>query len=106
MILSIGEKIKNLRKEKGITQRDLSEKINYSHSYIGDLESNRTNPSIKTLEILAEYFNVDTVYFFETKCCYQKLLEGQNNFCYCNDSSCMTCPLNISITTDKGGKDK
>lgn len=93
--MSIGEKIRCLRKEKGLTQRQLAEDINFSHSYIGDLESNRTNPSIKTLEILADYFNVEMTSFFDRKCCYEKLLNGIKDFCYSNKEECKECPIKL-----------
>lgn len=91
--MSIGEKIRKLRTEKGITQRELSHAINFSHSYIGDLECNRTYPSIKTLESIAKYFEVEIGYFFEKQCCYQKLLLSIDNFCHPNKDECKTCPL-------------
>lgn len=92
-LLSIGEKIRKLRKERGITQRDLSNATNFSHSYIGDLECDRTCPSIKTLERLAEYFEVEIGYFFESQCCYQKLLYGLDKFCHSNKDECKSCPI-------------
>lgn len=73
--LTIGENIKILRKEKGITQRELARSTNFSSSYIGDLEISRINPSIRALEIIAEHFEVDISYFFEGECCYERLLK-------------------------------
>lgn len=93
MTVTIGEKLRKLRNEKGVTQRQLAEAVNYSSSYIGDLESNRTNPSIKTLEILARYFDTEMGYFFEGECCYQKKLKGSSSFCYIEDKHCKDCLL-------------
>lgn len=98
--MSIGEKIRCLRKEKGLTQRQLGEDTNFSHSYIGDLESNRTNPSIKTLETLAEYFNVEIASFFDRECCYEKLLKGIEDFCYWDNDECKYCPIRIMGEND------
>ncbi|MDR7871327.1 MAG: helix-turn-helix transcriptional regulator [Tissierellaceae bacterium] len=91
--MEIGEKIRKLRKSRGLTQRKLGQEINFSHSYIGDLESNRSNPSIKSLEIIAEFFGVGVGYFFDDKCCYEKLIDGTENFCYCTKDKCKSCPL-------------
>ena len=91
--LSIGEKIRNLRKEKNITQRQLANSTNFSHSYIGDLETGRTNPSLKSLEMIADYFNVDMDYFLQKKCCYEKILEGDESFCNNQGKHCMDCPI-------------
>ncbi|MCC5909407.1 MAG: helix-turn-helix transcriptional regulator [Clostridiaceae bacterium] len=91
----IGYKIKALRQEKGLTQRELAKAINYSNSYIGDLESERTNPSIKTLERIAQYFSIEINYFFDIKCCHQKQLNNETHFCYCNiEGIAEKCPLN------------
>ena len=91
----IGSKIKRLREEKGITQRQLANAINYSNSYIGDLESGRTNPSIKTLEVIANYFKVEVTYFLEGECCFEKLQRGVEDFCYSNKENCQACPLRM-----------
>lgn len=76
----IGNKIKTLRKENGVMQRQLANAINYSNSYIGDLESGRTNPSIKTLEVITNYFKVEANYFFKGECCFEKLQRGGRRF--------------------------
>lgn len=95
--MSIGEKIKLLRTEKKLTQRELAEAINYSHSYIGDLECNRTIPSIKSLERISEYFSVRIACFFEgNSCCNTQKLAGKDNYCYIrsmNNELCRSCPL-------------
>ena len=91
--LTIGEKIRNLRKEKDITQRQLANSTNFSASYIGDLETGRTQPSLNALNILADYFQVDADYFIQKKCCYEKILEGDESFCSNQGEHCMDCPI-------------
>ncbi len=51
--LSIGEEIKRLRKERNLTQQELANISGLSRSYLGDVENNRNNPSIRTVETLA-----------------------------------------------------
>jgi transcriptional regulator with XRE-family HTH domain len=46
----IGEKIRNLRKIKGITQEELGERAQLQHSYIGVVERGDRNISLETLE--------------------------------------------------------
>jgi len=58
-LIDIGNNIKNIRKSKKMTQTDFAELMGLSRSYIGDLENNRSNPSIKTLEAIARALNVD-----------------------------------------------
>ena len=36
----VGKNIKKYRKQKGLTQRQLAEKCNYSENFIGDMENN------------------------------------------------------------------
>ncbi|HBM5900033.1 TPA: helix-turn-helix domain-containing protein, partial [Enterococcus faecium] len=59
--LNIGNNIKNIRKSKNMTQTDFAELMGLSRSYIGDLENNRSNPSIKTLEAIARALDVPIV---------------------------------------------
>lgn len=63
--MTIGEKIKNLRKQKNLTQEELAERTDLSKGYISQLESNSSSPAMDTffniLEVLgttpAEFFN-------------------------------------------------
>lgn len=50
---SIGQRIKSARKNAGLTQFELAEKTSLSRSYIGDIEKDRYNPSLTTLESIA-----------------------------------------------------
>ena len=54
---SIGERIKEARKIAGLTQVELAKKTDLSRSYIGDIEKNRYNPSISTLQLIAKATN-------------------------------------------------
>ena len=51
--MSIGKKIKEARKKKGMTQVQLSDAARISRSYLGDLEGDRYNPSVDTLQKIA-----------------------------------------------------
>ncbi len=61
--MSIGEKIKRVRKERGLTQSQLAESANISRSYLGDLEGDRYNPSLDTLKAIAGALSVDVSVF-------------------------------------------
>lgn len=52
-ILSLGQKIKRLRKDRGLTQVELSVIVNISPVYLGFIENGRRRPSLRTLEKLA-----------------------------------------------------
>lgn len=57
------EKIKNARKKAKLTQRELADLIHLSQGYIGDIERGRSNPSIETLQLIAEALSVDVAEF-------------------------------------------
>jgi repressor LexA len=54
---SIGERIKDARKSAGLTQLELAKKTDLSRSYIGDIEKDRYNPSVSTLQLIATATN-------------------------------------------------
>jgi transcriptional regulator with XRE-family HTH domain len=54
----IGEKIRMLRNELGLTQEQLGLKINLSKANISKYERSDLEPNLETLELLAEVFNV------------------------------------------------
>ncbi len=63
MYLELGDKVKLLRNRRGLKQDDLAEVLELSRSQISNLESGRRNLSLKQLEKLCEYFQVDMSYF-------------------------------------------
>lgn len=63
MYSELGDKVKLLRNRRGLKQDDLAEVLELSRSQISNLESGRRNLSLKQLEKLCEYFQVDMSYF-------------------------------------------
>lgn len=59
----LGEKVKLIRKRRKLKQDDLAEFLNLSRSQISNLESGRRNLSLKQLEKLCVFFQVDMSYF-------------------------------------------
>lgn len=57
MLGIISERLKKIRTENGLTQKELAEKIGVALSVIGDIESNRRPPSKKTALKLSQFFN-------------------------------------------------
>ncbi|MBQ8162909.1 MAG: helix-turn-helix transcriptional regulator [Clostridia bacterium] len=65
---SLGVRIKEVRKQRKLTQQELAEKVNISDVYIGEIERGIKMPSIpvfidiiKALDISADYLLRDTV---------------------------------------------
>ncbi|MCL2055138.1 MAG: helix-turn-helix transcriptional regulator [Oscillospiraceae bacterium] len=55
-------RIKQLRKEKKISQAILAEYLEISRTQISDLENGKTSTSVERLYMLADYFNVSIDY--------------------------------------------
>lgn len=51
--MNIGENIKRFRKEHGLTQKELGERLNMTQSAIGQFENNTTSPKLETIEKIA-----------------------------------------------------
>jgi transcriptional regulator with XRE-family HTH domain len=62
----VGERIKALRIEQGMTLAELGEKANISTSYLSQIERDKTTPSLITLSGIAKVFNIGLRYFFES----------------------------------------
>jgi transcriptional regulator with XRE-family HTH domain len=56
--LAIGKRIKMLREERKIPQQDLAAKCNLEKSNLSRLEAGGTNPTIYTLQRIADNLNV------------------------------------------------
>jgi transcriptional regulator with XRE-family HTH domain len=54
----IGENIKKIRKQRGLTQEQLADKIRVTTTYIGFIEQAQRNPSIKTADKIARVLKV------------------------------------------------
>lgn len=58
----IGQRIRKLRLSKGLTQQELADAVYMTLSAIGKIEMGIRVPSVDTLIIMAEYFDVTTDY--------------------------------------------
>lgn len=61
----LGNKIRWLRKLKGMTQAQLGEEADLHHTYIGAIERGEKNVSVKILEKLAKALDVEIKAFFD-----------------------------------------
>ncbi|GAX04577.1 transcriptional regulator [Secundilactobacillus pentosiphilus] len=57
-------RIKTLRKQKGLTQSQLSERIGFDSSVAGKWELGKTEPNLQTLFQLADFFGVTVEYLY------------------------------------------
>ena len=57
-----GKRIRTLRKEAGVTQERLAEKINISRVHLAHIELGEKAPSVDLLIVMSEYFGVTIDY--------------------------------------------
>lgn len=58
--MRIGERIKYLREAKGLTQKDVANKLGLESAAVSKYELNLREPNIETLKKLSEIFEVST----------------------------------------------
>ena len=63
----IGENIRRLRQEIGLTQEELALKSGLSQGYINQLESGKRRYTQKSLEIIADALSVSIIEFFRNE---------------------------------------
>ncbi len=61
-MVSFGQRLKELRELKGMSQEELARIFNLSQSTFAYYERNKKQPSQRTLSLLADYFGVSTDY--------------------------------------------
>lgn len=64
---SIGETIANLRKQKGMTQRELAEKMNVTDKAVSKWERDLSCPDINTISKLADVLDVSVEELLKAK---------------------------------------
>lgn len=55
----LGEQLRKIRLEKGMSQGDIAKKLGVHRSYISGVERGIRNPTVKNLERLADALGVD-----------------------------------------------
>lgn len=63
----LAQNMKARRKELGISQAELAEKIDTSPNYISKIEAEKQFPSVQMIEKIAESLGIDSVDLFSTK---------------------------------------
>ena len=58
----IGQRIRDLRTSRGLTQEQLADKLNITKSRLGMYEIGQREPDFEMAEAIADYFNVDIDY--------------------------------------------
>lgn len=68
--MALKNKLEEIRKQHGITQEELADKLEVSRQTIGSLENGRYNPSIILAFKIARLFNVsiEDIFIYEGGC--------------------------------------
>ena len=59
---TFGQKLKLLRKKRGLTERQLGECLNFSNQSVSFLENGEREPKLDTLIAIAKFFDVSVDY--------------------------------------------
>lgn len=65
--MSLGNNIRNLREGRELTQLELANELSISKSNISKYESGAIEPNIKTLNMIADFFNVTVDFLLDRK---------------------------------------
>ncbi|MGH4124845.1 MAG: helix-turn-helix domain-containing protein [Clostridium sp.] len=79
MLTEIAGKIRNLRKEKDLTLKDLSMKTGLSVSFLSQVENGYSSLAITSLKKIAEALNVQMNYFFKPPEIHNFLVKAQED---------------------------
>lgn len=63
--MSIGERLKFLRKEAGLSQKDVAETLNMSKPIVSQYESDQRKPSLGKLIRFSRFYNASLDYICE-----------------------------------------
>lgn len=78
--MKIGQKIKELRIQKGLTQEELADRSELSKGFISQLERDLTSPSIATLVDILQVLGTDLCNFFTEESEEQVVFKDQDYF--------------------------
>jgi XRE family transcriptional regulator, regulator of sulfur utilization len=56
--MDLGTSIKNIRKQKGYSQGELANKAGITQTYLSQVESNKKQPNLSTLEAISKQLGV------------------------------------------------
>lgn len=66
--MTLGERLKQLRLNKNISQKDLAKHFNIARSTLSQYESNQREPSLQMLLKISDYFNVSVDELLKDHC--------------------------------------
>jgi transcriptional regulator with XRE-family HTH domain len=65
--MNVGDRLRKARERKGISQLEVSNRININNKTLSRYEKGNSEPDFNTLKLLAELYDVTIAYFFDEK---------------------------------------
>ena len=78
MLDTVGERIKHLRKNNNLTQKEFAERIGISRSTLAGYETNQIEPSLNVVFKISSEFGVRPTYFLRTMCVEYPNIDNDN----------------------------
>ena len=109
--MEIGEKLRNLRIQKNLTQEELGERTDLSKGYISQLERDLSSPSMESFFDILEVLGVTPAEFFKQKTDDQKIVYKEEDTTFYSDDEHgyhikWLIPEPILLTLEKKGQYK
>lgn len=82
--MTIGEKLRDIRKEKGFTQKELGNMLGITPQMIAQYESGKRKPKLETLQRIAEALGISWEIFMDED---EPTGNSDNDHYYINDES-------------------
>ena len=76
--MTLGEKIQRLRKETGLSQEALAEKINVTRQTVSKWECNQSSPDLDFIAQLSDIFNVSADYLIQAEISFVRQRQAQS----------------------------
>ena len=67
--MTIGQRIKALRHERQLTQKQLADRLGMSKSALAMYETDQRFPKLDTLDAIADFFNIDMAFLLGKSDC-------------------------------------
>ncbi len=83
--MNLGEKIKQMRNQKGLTQKELADRCELTKGYISQLENDLNSPSIATLTDILAALGSNLAEFFREEA-EEKIVYSKNEFIEKNEN--------------------
>ena len=111
ILRQFGDRVRNLRKAKRLTQEELAEKADLHYTYIGGIERGEKNLSLKNIEKIANAFEINIRELFnyqnsETNKAVSSIINAINDLLTDKDSNTLGLIRKLIIDIDEWSKEK